>query len=233
MVETTTAVLDGLFQKNTISLAGQTLKNGNKNMSYHVQQNTQQRSIGIFIVIAFHVLLIWALANGLGKTIVNFVAPPPPIQLSKVEQQIVPPPVVEPQKPTIETRTKITIDTSVFTDIQIESDSRPKVVSTGGDESVIAPSVSRPKLLRASKPDYPSAAARLGEEGATSLKLLIGTDGRVADAQLVLSSGSSRLDEAAIKHAKRNWAFSPCTEGNKAVACWYQTKLVWRLEDAR
>lgn len=233
MVETTTAVLDSLFQKNAISFAGQTLKNGNKNMSYHVQQNSQQRSIGIFVVVGFHVLLIWALANGLGQSIVNFVAPPPPIKLSPVEQQVAPPPLVEPSKPTVETHTKITVDTSVFTNIQIESDSRPTLVSNTGNESLITPSISKPKLLRASKPDYPSAAARLGEEGATSLKLLINTDGRVADAQLIASSGSSRLDEAAIKHAKRNWAFSPCIENGKAVACWHQTKLVWRLEDAR
>lgn len=92
--------------------------------------------------------------------------------------------------------------------------------------------LSKAKLLKASKPDYPSAAARLGEEGATGLKLFINVDGRVSDVQLVSSSGSSRLDEAAVKHAKRNWVFSPCTEGGKAIACWHQTKLVWQLKDA-
>jgi protein TonB len=202
-------------------------------MSYHVQQNTQQRSIGIFIVIAFHILLIWALANGLGTTIIAKLAPDS-IQLTPVEKQVVPPPIIEQQEPIIEQRTKIIIDPNTSIPIEFETALPPRVVGTGTDESVIAaPSLSKPKLLRASKPDYPSAAARLGEEGATSLKLLINTDGRVADAQLIASSGSSRLDEAAIKHAKRNWAFSPCTEGGKAVACWHQTKLVWRLEDAR
>ena len=201
-------------------------------MSYHVQQNTQQRSIGIFIVIAFHILLIWALANGLGKTIVTFITPDP-IQLMPVEKQIVPPPIVEPQEPINDNQTKIIIDPNTSTEIIFEDAHPPTVIGKGTDESIIAtPSLSKPKLLRASKPDYPSAAARLGEEGATSLNLLINTDGRVADAQLVTSSGSSRLDEAAIKHAKRNWAFSPCTEGGKAVSCWYQTKLVWQLEGA-
>ncbi len=201
-------------------------------MSYHVQQNTQQRSIGIFIVIAFHVLLIWALANGLGKTIVTFMVPDP-IQLTPVEKQIVPPPIVEPQEPIIDNRTKIIIDPNISTEITFDDAHPPTVIGKGTDESLIAtPSLSKPKLLKASKPDYPSAAARLGEEGATSLKLLISTDGRVADAQLLTSSGSSRLDEAAIKHAKRNWVFSPCTEGSKAVACWHQTKLVWQLKDA-
>jgi len=200
-------------------------------MSYHVQQNTQQRSIGVAIVIAFHVVLIWALANGLG-TVIGTIISPEPIQLTPIEKKITPPVTLNPMEPTIETRKKIIIDTSVFTDIQIEPDRSLITADVGDGESVIASSLSKPKLLKASKPDYPSAAARLGEEGATSLKLLISTDGRVADAQLVTSSGSSRLDEAAIKHAKRNWAFSPCTEVGKAVACWHQTKLVWRLEDA-
>lgn len=201
-------------------------------MSYHVQQNTQQRSIGIFIVIAFHVLLIWALANGLGTTIVTIFTPEP-IKLAPVEQKIPPPQTVDPLEPVINKPTKIVITPNELTNLKFD-DVQPPVVTGGGtDESVIAPTLSRPKLLKASKPDYPSAAARLGEEGATSLKLLINTEGRVADAQLVTSSGSSRLDEAAIKHAKRNWAFSPCTNEGKPVACWHQTKLVWRLEDAR
>jgi protein TonB len=200
-------------------------------MSYHVQQNTQQRSIGIFIVIAFHVLLIWALANGLGTTIVTIFAPEP-IKLAPVEQKIPPPQTVDPLEPVINKPTKIVITPNELTNLTFDDIQPPVVTGVGTDESGIAPTLSKPKLLRASKPDYPSAAARLGEEGATSLKLLINTDGRVADAQLVTSSGSSRLDEAAIKHAKRNWAFSPCIEGGKAVACWHQTKLVWRLENA-
>jgi periplasmic protein TonB len=201
-------------------------------MSYHVQQNTQQRSIGIFIVIAFHVLLIWALANGLGQGIINIVSPPDPIKLAPMEKPITPPQIVDPQKPLLKNPTHIVIKPNEFTPIEFESAQPPLVVGTGDESTITAPSLSKPKLLRASKPDYPSAAARLGEEGATSLKLLINADGRVADAQLVTSSGSSRLDEAAIKHAKRNWAFSPCIEGGKAVACWHQTKLVWQLKDA-
>lgn len=202
-------------------------------MSYHVQQNTQQRSIGIFIVIAFHVLLIWALANGLGKTIIAKLAPDS-IQLTPVEKQVVPPPIIEPQEPIIDKPTKIIIDPNTSIPIEFET-TQIKVVGTDKNEPVItsAPTLSKPKLIKATKPEYPKTAERLGEEGATGLKLLINTDGRVADVELMSSSGSSRLDEAAIKHAKRNWAFSPCLEGGKAVACWHQTKLVWRLEDAR
>jgi protein TonB len=200
-------------------------------MSYHVQQNTQQRSIGIFIVIAFHVLLIWALVSGLGKAI-HTVINPPPIQLSQVEQQVKPPLPIDPIEPVIAKPTKIVVTHDNLANLIFDDAQPPVVIGSGKAEPIATPNISKPLLLKATKPEYPSGAARLGEEGATALKLLINTDGRVADVQLVTSSGSSRLDEAAIKHAKRNWAFSPCTEGGKAVSCWYQTKLVWRLENA-
>ena len=201
-------------------------------MSYHVQQNTQQRSVGIFIVIAFHVLLIWALANGLGRGIINILSLPDPIKLAPIDKPITPPQIVHPQQPTLKNPTHIVIKPTELSPIEFESTQPPLVVGSGDESTLTTTSLSKPKLLKASKPEYPSAASLLGEEGATSLKLLIGTDGRVVDALLVTSSGSSRLDEAAIKHAKRNWVFSPCTEGSNAVACWHQTKLVWQLKDA-
>jgi protein TonB len=178
------------------------------------------------------VLLIWALANGLGNTIVT-IFDPAPIKLTPVEKKITPPQTVDLLEPIIDNPKKILIQPDDLTNFTFDDAQPPVGTSLGSGDSIIPTSLSKPKLLRASKPDYPTASARLGEEGATSLKLLISTDGRVADAQLMASSGSSRLDEAAIKHAKRNWAFSPCMESGKAVACWHQTKLVWRLEDAR
>jgi len=232
MVETTTAVLDGLFQINTISIAGSTLKNGNKNMSYHVQQNTQQRSLGIFIVIAFHVLLIWALASGLGQRILGAL-PLPPMKVTPIDQKVTPPPPIDVPKPDVDQKSVVTVETTLPV-IDIDGGNPPQVIRQGGGDLITpTPTLSKPRLIRATKPDYPPAASRLGEEGATGLSLYVTTDGRVAEAKIFSSSGSSRLDEAAVKHALRHWAFTPCMEGEKAVACWHQTKLVWRLEDAK
>lgn len=199
-------------------------------MSYHVQQNTQQRSLGIFIVIAFHVLLIWGLANGLGSVITGFI--PEHITLTPQQDKIVPPEKTEPIDVDIKSTTIVTTTQNTDNEFTFESD----VISnqTGGGD-IITPTIniSKPRLIRATKPDYPTAASRLGEEGATGLRLYITADGRVADVQVFSTSGSSRLDDAAIKHAQRNWAFTPCMEGDKPVACWHQTKMVWRLEDAK
>ncbi len=200
-------------------------------MSYHVQQNTQQRSLGIFIVIAFHVLLIWGLANGLGIAITK-VFTPDPIKVNQVKNPVTPPPPVDLIEPTLPTE-KIIVDPNTPI-VDFEPTVGPVVIERGTGEPIIptVPDISKPKLIKATKPDYPLAASRLGEEGATGLNLFITPEGRVGEVQIFSSSGSPRLDEAAVKHAKRNWSFSACTEGGKAVGCWFKTKLVWELKDA-
>ena len=198
-------------------------------MSYHVQQNTQQRTLGIFIVISFHVLLIWALANGLGNVITTALTPDP-IKVAQVKNPVIPPVPIDIAEPVIP-KTRVTIDPTTPT-VNIPTDNLPTVIASVPTEIVAVTGISKPKLLKATKPDYPLAASRLSEEGSTGLNLFITPEGRVGEVQLLSSSGSPRLDEAAIKHAKRNWSFSACTEGGKAVGCWFKTKLVWRLEDA-
>lgn len=214
---------------NTIS-SGHSHENGSQFMSYHVQHNSQQKSLGIFIVIAFHLLLIWGLASGLGVTLINKI--PPAITINPNQEKITPPEEITLIEPVIKTNVTLTSIPTEKVTFEPERVISTETILIGTEETIIASKVSKPKLLKATKPDYPSTAVRLGEEGATGLNLLINTDGRVADAQVYSSSNSTRLDEAAIKHAKRNWTFTPCTENGKTVACWYQTKLVWRLEDA-
>lgn len=198
-------------------------------MSYHVQQNTQQRSLGIFIVIAFHVLLIWGLANGLGRVFTKWV--PDNITLTPTHEKVVPTEKITPDEVVIPTQKTFTTDKTVNDDLIFETEVIAKPTGRG---EIITPtaSISKPRLIKATKPDYPTAASRMGEEGITGLSLHVTADGRVAEAKVFSPSGSTRLDEAAIKHALRNWAFTPCMEGDKAIACWHQTKLVWRLEDA-
>ncbi len=202
-------------------------------MSYHVQQNTQQKSLGIFIVIAFHVLLIWGLANGLGSAITKFI--PEHITLTPTQEKVIPPEKLDPQEVVVDTSNVFHRDPVDTAPLKFDDSLPPPPdgKTGGGDPVIPTVSMTKPRLIRATKPDYPSAASRLGEEGITGLKLFVNTDGRVTEATVFSSSGSTRLDDAAIKHALRNWAFTPCMEGDKAVACWHQTKMVWRLEDAK
>lgn len=69
-------------------------------------------------------------------------------------------------------------------------------------------------------PQYPRFALRQGVEGVAHLKLLIGTDGRVRDAQIERVEGPAAFGEAA-RSAAMNWRFRPArdVEGN-AVEVW-------------
>ncbi|MES2673148.1 MAG: energy transducer TonB [Pseudomonadota bacterium] len=204
-------------------------------MSYHTQHNTQQKSLGLFVVIAFHTALIGGLISGLTST-------GSPISIPRDTIQIIQNEVVPVETPTIN---EIDISTSIFRNvalpitepitIDIEQSIQTTDIFIGQTDKFAppTPTITKPKLIKASKPDYPSASTRLNEEGVTGLSLLVTANGRVTDVKLESTSGSDRLDAAAITHAQHNWAFSPCTENGVAVACRFQAKLVWKLNEAR
>jgi periplasmic protein TonB len=63
-------------------------------------------------------------------------------------------------------------------------------------------------LLARIIPKYPVASARRREEGATQVQLHVDTRGRVTGVRIIRSSGSPRLDDAAVD-AFRKWRFAP------------------------
>jgi periplasmic protein TonB len=205
-------------------------------MSYQTHNNSQQQSAGFIVVIAFHALLIWALANGLVSVVTNTPSPSDTIEIKTIDLKHPEPPTVEPQEFTFNPTINIT---KIPQPLPPEITADPKTVSepsetsgtnVGKGESQLI--ITKPGLKKISRPDYPTASKRLGEEGTTELRLFITSEGKVSEANIFSSSGSDRLDEAALRHAQRSWAFTPCTENGIAVACWFKTKLVWRLEDS-
>lgn len=67
------------------------------------------------------------------------------------------------------------------------------------------------RLLSAPPPRYPIESRRRWEQGDVVLSVLLGTDGRVQDISVVRSSGSGRLDKAALAAVSR-WRWSPIIE---------------------
>ncbi len=200
-------------------------------MSYHVQQSSQQKSLGIIAVVAFHVVLIFGLITGL--KVGNFTSIPESITVNNIKDKPVEIPPIEIAPVNIESRTTIDIkpiQQQTFEPDPVTDNHPPVVVGTGGG-TVVQATMSKPKLQNPTTPAYPAASVRLEEHGTTYLNLYITADGRVSEATVTSSSGYSRLDDAAVKHA-RYWKFTPCVEDGTAVGCWYQTKMVWKLENA-
>lgn len=65
-------------------------------------------------------------------------------------------------------------------------------------------------------PAYPPLARRLGETGKVVLRVELDEAGRVSAAQVLTSSGSNRLDAAALA-AVRTWRCQPAQRGGQAV----------------
>jgi len=72
------------------------------------------------------------------------------------------------------------------------------------------------KLIIAKPPSYPVASRRAREEGVVVLELVLGEDGSVDEISIKSSSGSNRLDKAALSAVKR-WRWSSTIVDGKAV----------------
>ena len=66
-------------------------------------------------------------------------------------------------------------------------------------------------------PDYPSISRREGEQGLVLLRVQVTANGTAASVGLQTSSGSTRLDQAALEAVKK-WRFIPAKRGEQPVS---------------
>lgn len=83
--------------------------------------------------------------------------------------------------------------------------------------------------LQNPKPPYPAMSRRLGEQGKTSVRVLIGPDGQPQRAEVAQSSGFDRLDQAAVATAMR-WRYVPGKRGGVPEAMWFSVPINWVLD---
>lgn len=84
---------------------------------------------------------------------------------------------------------------------------------TGSARSV---SLSQLRYKHAFKPEYPARSIQRHESGQVNIQVVVDTSGRVHDARVVSSSGFDRLDEAALKAARRS-TFYPYMEHGRPM----------------
>lgn len=75
---------------------------------------------------------------------------------------------------------------------------------------------------------YPTMSVYLGEEGNTVVGFVVRKNGTVSDVQVMGSSGSARLDNAAMQ-AMQQMLYSPPKANGAAVDCHNRLRLVWKL----
>ncbi|HEY0107163.1 MAG TPA: TonB family protein, partial [Rhizomicrobium sp.] len=75
---------------------------------------------------------------------------------------------------------------------------------------------------------YPPLSVMLGETGNTTLGYVVKADGTVGGATVSRSSGSLRLDDAAIAFVQ-GFKFKPAVMGGAPTACTQQIRVAWML----
>ncbi|WP_010542777.1 energy transducer TonB [Sphingomonas elodea] len=168
------------------------------------------------------------------------IPPPPPIDEPKPVEKIQPrtsqPPFAD--KPIVETTSETSIRTTT-----ILPDTLPPIAKPAdtGPVTVLDPPKAVPALIGATtdpryaqdfQPEYPSQEIRAQRDGLVTLRVLIGTDGRVKAVEPV-SATSDAFFAVTKRQALGKWRFRAATRGGVPEESWKTMTVRFRIEDAR
>jgi protein TonB len=180
------------------------------------------RTMVLFAIVALHVFILWALATGLSRRLIEVLAPPIQTDIVQEEKQKAeppPPPPPEMRKEVVEVpppdiniaMPEAAPQTSAITAVVAKPHEAPPPPRPSG--------VKTPPKAKFGDTSgyYPEASRRLSEEGSATVKVCVGANGKQTSApQIVASSGKERLDQAALNYAK-DQRFQAGTEDGKPV----------------
>jgi protein TonB len=210
-------------------------------MSYTDQPISGNRTAALIVVAILHIVFGYALVTGLAYEGVRKVLkrvttvdieeevkeePPPP---PKKKVELPPPPVAPPVK------INVAVAPPKIETVQAPPPPAPPPI-------ILAPPAPPPPPPPPPKPatprndpgswatpnDYPSRALREDRTGTTTFRVTIDDNGRVADCQIVKSSGSPDLDEATCKNVTRRARFKKPSDGYGSV---YTNRVRWVIPD--
>ena len=86
----------------------------------------------------------------------------------------------------------------------------------------------QPELVYQVIPEYPRLSRELGIEGVVHVQALVGVDGKVKRAEVYVSSGDGRLDDAAVE-ASLKYRFTPALQNGNPIPLWVTYQVVFTL----
>lgn len=197
------------------------------------------RSWALAIIVLLHLGFFWALSSGLTPKLMRIVIPeapvflPPPDEPKPLKRVVVDDPIIKtrPLDPYVPPVAPIPND-PVDTAPRVPVPTTPNDFTQTGDVvAPPAPVVIEPRIdarRGLSEPYYPPQVIREGGEGTVLLSIYILADGRVGEVKLDRSSGHTKLDESALREAKK-WRFVPGSSDGKPMAMWKQLPVTFRL----
>lgn len=113
-----------------------------------------------------------------------------------------------------------------------------KIAISGGIKDIIEPAIPKPIFRSAIRdpqyanrfqPRYPAGLLSKNIEGKAVLKILIGADGRVRQANVV-SATHEDFGTAAVEQAMKSWRFKPATRDGKPVEDWQTLTIRFNID---
>jgi protein TonB len=207
-------------------------------------------------VVLFHVAALWALQSGLIRKAAEVVIPveilsefieppkpkepppppPPPPPAPRPKEIRTPPPprpmAIRTPAPTPNAPTGVIEPQPPAVPLAPPAPPAPPTPPSPPPAQPAPPAVQLPSsnadYLNNPKPVYPAMSKRLGEQGKTIVRVLIGVDGLPKSASIRESSGYERLDEAA-RTAVLSWRYVPGKRNGVVEPMEFNVPINWVL----
>jgi protein TonB len=220
------------------------------------QRQANKHPVGLGVVLVLHVVLGWALVNGLGRKIVEVIkAPietkiidevkpppppppenlPPPPKMAMPPPSFVPPPEVQVATPQLAPAITVTREAPPPAPVNLSPAApspAPVVAAPPAPKAQAVPA--RIAVGTCEKPEYPAAASRAEATGTTKIRFTVDAQGVVSKADIERPSGASRehrlLDRTAVD-ALSKCRFKPgVDEHGKPMGGTTVVEYVWKLD---
>ena len=224
------------------------------NLSYAERQRQPSRHpAGLVFVVLLHIVLGYALVNGLARKIVDVVKapietkiidevkpppPPPPDNLPPPKNlppppSFVPPPEVQVNTPPTPAPTITTTNVAPPpTEVKIAPAPAPAPVAVARAQP--KPAIVDVKACAPTSDDYPPAAARAEATGTTRVRFTIDANGALVKAEVVHSAGPSRehkmMDRVAVSKLSECKFRAAVDDSGKPEGGSFDVEYVWRLD---
>jgi protein TonB len=208
--------------------------------------------VAFSIVVLLHVVLGWALVNGLARRVVEVIKgpietkiieehkePPPP------PENLPPPPKFQPPPPSFVPPPEVVVNPPPQVQPSITATNTPppvvapRILPTAPDAPPAPKIAARPAVANASAcaptaEDYPPAAQRAEATGTTKVRFTVDGEGKLVKAEVVKSAGSSRehkmLDRVALDKLSQCHFTPGVDEQGRKVGGSFDVEYVWKLE---
>ena len=198
------------------------------------------RSWFLALIVLVHLGFFWGLTHGLAAYVwesepsgdIFLVPKDPPRPPDDPIIKEVQPDFGKPYVPVVETPT-LPEDLQPKRPLVVSADPVPTAPPVEKEAPGSGPVIVQPQSdprYPFTEPDYPTPDIRMGHEGTVWLTIEILPNGRVGAVRVDQTSGFARLDDSAVREA-RKWRMRPGTQDGIAIPMYKRVPVTFRLKD--